>query len=157
MTVDVLDPAPGPIGPAGLKAPVDLEDQVTVALGEEPVPVDPSGQRAGRGGAPAAEPARLMGDAPIDQAVFDAEFVAMMLTEAPWGELAAEPARTPPRAATGTRRAPPPGSPGDHGPDGSRTQPATEVRREVRRRPGPGPRSPPPGPSEQRDSTFVFA
>ena len=150
MTVDVLDPVAGAVGFA--EDAVDLEGAVMAASwGEGPVPGQPPpegplvGERLGRGRSPVGESATVVGDPPVDQAVFDAEFAAMMLTEAPWSEPVAGPATAPPRAATGTgtRQAPTPRSPADHSVLVPRTRTATGVLREARRRPGPGPRSPP--------------
>lgn len=156
MTVDVLDPADpdpavGDAGVLGFEDMVDLEGAVAVPagrLGDEPVLGEPPpgglpGERIGRGGSPAGETAALVGDPPVDQAVFDAEFEAMVLAEAPWAGPEPGPAPVPPQAATGTRRAPPPRSPSEFPARAAPTRTATGVLREARRRPGPGPRSPP--------------
>lgn len=123
MTVDLLDPA--------------LDDRA--ALDEPAV----AGERTGRGGAPAAEPMFMVGESSADQAVFDAEFAAMMLTEGPWAAEEPSPATVPPRAATRARRAPPPRAPREHAEAGSDPTTATGMLTGARRRPGPGPRSPP--------------
>lgn len=154
MTVDVLDPAdPDPAvgvgGVAGVEDMVDLKGAVLAGplgdesvLGESP-PERLPGERIGRGGFPDGEPATVVGDPAVDQVVFDAEFVAMVLAEAPWAGPEPGPAPVPPRTTTGTRRAPPPRSPSEFPARAARTRTATGVPREAGRRPGPGPRSPP--------------
>ncbi|GAA4777074.1 hypothetical protein GCM10023200_07310 [Actinomycetospora chlora] len=93
----------------------------------------------------------------VDQAVVDAEFVAIVLAEHPWDDGQGEPSpRTPPPTApTRTRREPPPSGrgPGSAGP--TRRVPTVAATPQVRRRTGPGPRSPPsrvvpPPPSTRR-------
>lgn len=79
----------------------------------------------------------------LDQAVVDAEFEAIVLAEAPWGESLGSPAPTPPRARTTVRLDPAP-----HGPDGSaggagRWRPRAEQVTESTRRRGAVARSPP--------------
>lgn len=160
MTVVVLAPdlahpdpgsAVGVAGALGFEDAVDLEGPIaveTALLGDEFVarespPDGRPGGRIARGAAPAAERTTLVGDRPVDQAVFDAEFVAMVLAEAPWAELEPGPASVPPRAATGTRREPARRSPRGHAALPARSRTATGVLRESGRRPGPGPRSPP--------------
>ena len=162
MMLDVLDPV------AGLGDVVDLDGEVTAEtapVGDEPdepgpgdlppggLPGARAGGRAGRGGAPDAEPATLMGAPPVDQAVFDAEFVAIVLAEAPWAEPQPGPARVPPLSVTGNRRSPPPRFPADRPARSSRTQTATGVLPEATRRPGLGPRSPPRHQPTPRSST----
>jgi hypothetical protein len=99
-----------------------------------------------RGGEPLAEPLTLGRDGPgAEQAVFDAEFVAIVIAEQPWGESEPSPRRTPPTRATRTRRGPStPGRSPRRGPRDRRPPALGEVRRD-RRRLCPGPRSPPPG------------
>jgi hypothetical protein len=76
-----------------------------------------------------------------DQAVVDAEFVAIVIAERPWAESQPSPRPTPPRSATRTRRRrPPPGARSWREPD---QRLAVGYVRGLRRRPGPGPRSPP--------------
>ena len=130
MTVDVLDAA------VGLAA---LDGRAEDRAGLEGGP----GDWIGRGSLPVGEPSRVVGDAPVDQAVFDAEFVAMVLAEAPCSGPRPAPATLPPGGAIGTRRAPAPRSPGDQPAPTDSSRTATGVLREARRRPGPGPRSPP--------------
>lgn len=93
---------------------------------------------------PAGEPERILEHPDPLQAVFDAEFVAIMLASGPWNEPQAEARTVPPRTPTRTRRDPAPGSPM---PSWARLGPRRGRRRAVvggpRRRPGPGPRSPP--------------
>jgi hypothetical protein len=83
-------------------------------------------------------------DAPeVDQAVFDAEFVAIVLAEYPGAEGEPVPASIPPRSGSRSRRADRPGpTPTDRRRD--RAPVPTAVRSGRRRRPGPSPRSPPP-------------
>lgn len=104
-----------------------------------------AGAAPGRGGEPAAEPLVLDPDPDVvDQAVVDAEFVAMILTERPWGEGRPTPRPTPPATTTRARRDP---SPHDDGPCAEpriRLLPTVGETPQVRRRTGPGPRSPPP-------------
>jgi hypothetical protein len=79
-----------------------------------------------------------------DQAAIDAEFVAMVLVEAPWGESEAAPARTWRRTTTTTRLASAPWRPrGRRDVAGARRPRRADVR-ESRRRPGSVARSPPP-------------
>ncbi len=97
---------------------------------------------SGRGSEPAPESARLLEQPEPDQVVFDAEFVALMLTEYPPADGEGTPAPVPPRAATRTRRvesrSP---APTDRG---GRPRPArTSNPRGGRRRLRPWPRSPP--------------
>jgi hypothetical protein len=67
--------------------------------------------RRGRGGVPASEPLVLIEGGPAaDQAVFDAEFVAIVLAEQPWGEERPAPPATPPPRGPRARREPPPRS-----------------------------------------------
>ena len=149
MTVDVLDAA---IGPLDLEDLGQLEGSVVpgpAALDDERVPEerpaplsDPGGRHSGRGAVSGAQPLRLSADPPADQAVFDAEFVAMVLAEAPWAMSVPAPARTPPGGATRARRARPPRCPGVRSARGSGQGSAT-VAREARRPPRPRPRSPP--------------
>lgn len=149
MTVDVLDAA---IGPLDLEDLGQLEGGVVLglaALDDEPVPEErpgplpgPGGRHSARGAVSGAQPLRLSADPPADQAVFDAEFVAMVLAEAPWAMSVPAPARTPPREATRARRARPPRRPGDRSARGS-SQGSATVARKARRPPRPRPRSPP--------------
>ncbi len=89
------------------------------------------------------ETARPVGEAPADQAVFDAEFVAMMLTEAPWAEARPGPDAVPPHRATGSPPSPPPRPPASRRPRTARPRTPAEMQRETRRRTCSGPRSPP--------------
>lgn len=149
MTVDVLDAA---IGPLDLEDLGQLEGGVVLGLAavdDEPVPEErpgplpgAGGRHSGRGAVSGAQPLRLSADPPADQAVFDAEFVAMVLAEAPWAMSVPAPARTPPRGATRARRARPPRCPGDRSARGS-SQGSATVARKARRPPRPRPRSPP--------------
>ena len=122
MTLDLLDPA------------VEIMDLDGPAV---------DGVRTGRGAVPAADSVSLVGESLADQAVFDAEFAAMMLTEAPWAGEELSPATVPPRAATRARRAPPPRAAGGQSDGDGLADAATGVITGARRRPGPGPRSPP--------------
>src|SRR4051794_36736106 len=81
------------------------------------------------------------GEAPPDQAMVDAEFVAIVIAERLWAESQPSPRTTPPTAATRTRRRrPPPGARSWREPD---ERLAVGHVRWLRRRTGPGPRSPP--------------
>ncbi|GAA4870937.1 hypothetical protein [Actinomycetospora straminea] len=82
-------------------------------------------------------------DQAADQAAVDAEFVAIVLAERPWGEGEPAPRTPPPAAATGTRRVPPPSGPGPLSEQPDDLVPAVGETPQVRRRTGPGPRSPP--------------
>lgn len=136
--------------PVGLDA---LERAGTPPV-EDPAPLCSPHGSPGRGGEPAAEPARPVAEPAVDQAVFDAEFAAIVLTEYPPGQGERVPARIPPRPATQTRRggwSGPPAAPRG----GSLRGPSIEQGRAgSRRRPGPGPRSPPP-PANGTTSTDV--
>jgi|SRR4051812_16090288 hypothetical protein len=80
-------------------------------------------------------------EAAPDQAVVDAEFVAIVLAEQPWAESQPSPRPTSPTAATRTRRRrPTPGARSWREPD---ERLAVDHVRRLRRRPGPGARSPP--------------
>lgn len=99
-------------------------------------------QRHGRGSIPAPEPLVLVdGEPAADQAVFDAEFVAMVVAEHPWGESWPSPRATPPRDGTSTPREPRPRSPG--GPSAGGDRLPLDAIRGRRRRPVPRTRSPP--------------
>jgi len=114
MTVDVLDEAQG--------------------LGETP--------RRGRGSVPAPEPLVVFEGAPaVDQAVFDAEFVAIVMAERPWGEERPAPPATPPRRGPTARREPPPRS--SLGRFAGRGPAPIHTARGDRRRPVPRTRAPP--------------
>jgi hypothetical protein len=122
MTVDVLDPI--------LDGKPDLEGLPSTGLCPP------------RGPDPDPEPVLVLADHAADQAVFDAEFVALVLAEAPWGAGQPTGAAPPPPVPPRTSRAPGPA------PDltGQRDRRARLAVAEVRltcRRPGPGPRSPP--------------
>lgn len=83
-------------------------------------------------------------DAPeVDQAVIDAEFVAIVLAEYPPAEGEPVPTRPPPRTGLRCRRVGRPGLPPTDDSRDSATV-ATAVRSGSRRRSGPSPRSPPP-------------
>lgn len=114
MTVDVLDGAQG------------VEDT----------------PRRGRGGVPAPEPLVLIESGPaVDQAVFDAEFVALVMAEQSWGEERPAPPATPPRRGPGARREPPPRS--ARGVVAGGDPPPVDTARGGRRRPVPRTRAPP--------------
>jgi hypothetical protein len=107
--------------------------------------LDDAGPAPGRGADPAAEPLTLDVDPDVvDQAVVDAEFVAMILTERPWGEPQAASRPTPPAVVTRTRRDRPPRGSGPRSEQRIRLLPTVGATPQVRRRTGPGPRSPPP-------------
>jgi hypothetical protein len=138
MEVDVLD--------VGLELGSDMLVDATKTRGDAHTPHDLPREFPGRGmGAPAPERVSLIDDPTADQAVFDAEFVAMMLAEAPWGQPQPICRTRPPRTLRPTRRAArPPRSASDC--DGeSRFRLTVGAARWTRRPPGPGPRSPPPG------------
>ena len=100
----------------------------------------------GRGSVPAPEPLLAIEDAP-DQAVFDAEFVALVVAEQPWGESRPRPRPTPPRRATLALRGSPSAS-SRRASDGVR-HPVRPIR-STGRRPDPRVRSPPPRPHDDR-------
>lgn len=114
MTVDVLDG--------------------TQELGETP--------RRGRGSVPAPESLVLIEGGPAaDQAVFDAEFVALVMAEQPWGEERPAPPAPPSRHAPRTRREPPPRF--SRGAFAGGDLPPVDTPRGGRRRPVPRTRAPP--------------
>jgi hypothetical protein len=114
MTVDVLDEAQG--------------------LGETP--------RRGRGSVPIPEPLVVIEGGPaVDQAVFDAEFVAIVMAEQPWGEERPAPPAPPPRRGPGARREPPRRS--SRGRFAGRVPAPVDTARGGRRRPVPRTRAPP--------------
>jgi hypothetical protein len=114
MTVDVLDEAQG--------------------LGETP--------RRGRGSAPAPEPLVVIEGGPaVDQAVFDAEFVAIVMAEQPRGEERPAPPARPPRRGPEARRQPPRRSSRER--VAGRGAGPVETARGGRRRPVPRTRAPP--------------
>lgn len=124
---------------------------MTVQLLELEAGTPPAGGRAvaesvpARRGEPVGEPERVLESTDPVQAVFDAEFVAIVLASAPWGEPRAEPRTVRTRVPTRARRDPPP-DPRD--PIGGRA-PHVAHRHGIalggtRRRPVPGARSPPP-------------
>ncbi|GAA4765461.1 hypothetical protein [Actinomycetospora chibensis] len=126
MTVDVLDGAQG--------------------LEETP--------RRGRGGVPAPEPLVLIEGGPaVDQAVFDAEFVALVMAEQPWGEERPAPRATPPRRGPRARREPPPRSSRGVSAGGDLPRLGTARARGGRRRPVPRTRAPPVHPPATTVST----
>lgn len=101
-------------------------------------------EHLGRGCDPAPEPVVLIDDQPaVDQAVFDAEFVAMVLAEAGWEQSHPTLDPTPPRSVSRTRRVSPPPRYGPEPADGHWPLSAVLPPRSPRRRVGPGPRSPP--------------
>lgn len=122
-------------GPAGRVDPADSEAGATR---------DVASRRCSE---PAAEPTRLIDQPEPDQAVFDAEFVALVLTEYPPTRGEGAPAQVPPRSATRTHRGEPVGGSPPYR-DGRPRPSGTSNPRGDRRRPGPWPRSP-PGPLSQ--------
>ncbi|MDD7967536.1 hypothetical protein [Actinomycetospora lemnae] len=127
---------------------------MTVEVLDAPVRDIAVDEAPGRGGEPSAEPLRLDRDPDVtDQAVVDAEFVAIVLCERPWGEHLPSPRTPPPAAVTGARRDPPPHGPGPRSGHRADPLPAVGATPQVRRRTGPGPRSPPPRPTPVTDPT----
>jgi hypothetical protein len=98
--------------------------------------------RRGRGSVPAPEPLVVTEGGPAaDQAVFDAEFVALVMAEWPWGEERPAPPATPPRRGPWARPEPPPGS--SRGRVAGADLGPVDTARGDRRRPVPRTRAPP--------------
>jgi hypothetical protein len=137
MEVDVLD--------VGLELGSDMLVDATTTRGDAHTPHDVPRECPGRGmSAQVPERVSLIDDPTADQAVFDAEFVAMMLTEAPWGQPQPIYCARPPRTLRPTRRAARPPRPASDSIGERRFRLTLGAARWTRRRPGPGPRSPPP-------------
>jgi hypothetical protein len=96
------------------------------------------------GADPIAEPMRLLGGAATDQVAVDAEFVAIVLAEYPPSQGERVVTSVPPRSPTRSRRADRTGPAPAGQVRGSRSPAITPALAGSRRRPGPGPRSPPP-------------
>jgi hypothetical protein len=90
-----------------------------------------------------AEPMRLIGEAEVDQAVVDAEFVAIVLAEYPPSQGERVVTSVPPRSPIRSRRAHPAGPASVDQVYEPRSAAITSAHDGSRRRPGPGPRSPP--------------
>lgn len=80
----------------------------------------------------------------VEQAVFDAEFAAIVLAEYPPGQGGRVSRRIPPRVHVRTGRADRPAPSGTGHRRDDRAPATAAARGGNRRRPGPGPRSPPP-------------